>query len=146
MDTAADIYAASAYAAMQCSLSDDSRAAYAQMFMDMLVFMVDVCFPAFGFNMDKPQKVMRGLGILISICQAQDALENPSKLLFGFDKPIFPMVSDNFEEVAIKNLGSAHHDFELKVVANPKALRELCHSLESGETIALIAMMRRVLA
>ena len=146
MDTAADIYAASAYAAMQCSLSDDSKAVYAQTFMDMLIFMVEVCFPAFGFSMDKPHKVCRGLGILISICQAQDALEKPTKLLTPFDRPIFPIVSANFEEVAIKVLGPVQHSFDLKVIANPKKLKDLCHSLESGETTTLIAMIRNVLA
>jgi hypothetical protein len=100
LDLIADCVAAQIFAGLKSSLVDGAQAVYNTKFAEALEFMIEFCFPAFGFPISKPHKVSRAMGIVLMLKRARLALGQVSRV-DRIDAPLYPSFSNDFSEVSV---------------------------------------------
>jgi len=79
--------------------------------------MVQFCFPAFKFPIEKKHKVQRALGIAIMSVFTERALADGSISTECF-QPLYPIISDDCSEVIVMAVGSLSRGSSVLAVRN----------------------------
>ncbi|WP_164901027.1 hypothetical protein, partial [Mesorhizobium sp. M7A.F.Ca.CA.004.04.2.1] len=100
LDVIADAVAAQIFATLYAADFGNDRRIYASAFFNALRFMIEFCFPAFGFPLGKKHKVQRALGVVLMAVLTERAIRN-GEWDAEFDAPLYPAFSKNFTKMAL---------------------------------------------
>ncbi|MEP9397986.1 hypothetical protein [Mesorhizobium sp. KR2-14] len=143
LDVIADTVAAQLFAWNFAATQEDFRRQYAAGFLAALHFMVEYCFPAFGFPLEKRHKVQRALGIVLMAIITERAIDRRD-YESDFDIALYASFSQNFSELAVLSYGGNPSPAMHSVVRTmkPQSVKAVLRLLDSGQVGEILAMTR----